>query len=151
MTTSSYTNRYLAAIIFFGLSGFLAFGARAQTYAEREADCITKHPTLSIDECERVAKREMRAAAQSARAKAEKPAAQVAEAESAAAASSGLWVPVLFFLGAGIYLLPAIVGQSRHHHQRTAIWVLNIFLGWTVLGWVASLVWAASATPGAPS
>jgi hypothetical protein len=64
------------------------------------------------------------------------------------AASSGLWAAVLLFLGACLYLLPGIVGQNRHHHQRTAIWVLNIFLGWTVLGWIAALVWASTATGG---
>jgi hypothetical protein len=56
---------------------------------------------------------------------------------------------VLLLLGA-LYLLPALIGQSRHHHQRVAIWVLNIFLGWTVLGWIASLVWASTATAGKP-
>jgi hypothetical protein len=61
------------------------------------------------------------------------------------------WLPALIPLFAiFFYLLPALIGQSRHHHQRTAIWVLNIFLGWTVLGWIAALIWASTATPGAP-
>ena len=28
---------------------------------------------------------------------------------------------------------------------RLAIFVLNLFLGWTLLGWVGALVWAATA------
>ncbi|HXM32274.1 MAG TPA: superinfection immunity protein [Chthoniobacterales bacterium] len=51
-------------------------------------------------------------------------------------------------LAAGAYFLPGLIGQSRHHHQRTAIWVLDLFLGWTILGWIIALVWASSATQG---
>lgn len=44
----------------------------------------------------------------------------------------------------GLYLLPAIIGSSRKHRQAAAIWVLNVFLGWTLIGWVAALVWAST-------
>lgn len=82
-----------------------------------------------------------------------KPAAPIAAGAAAvpakktdvASSSSVLWSIVLLFAGGCFYLLPGIVGQNRHHHQRTAIWVLNIFLGWTVLGWIAALVWASTA------
>lgn len=49
-----------------------------------------------------------------------------------------------------LYFLPAIVGSARKHKNATAIWVLNIFLGWTVIGWVAALVWAFT-DPGTPA
>jgi len=55
---------------------------------------------------------------------------------------------LILAFAAGAYLLPGLIGQSRHHHQRTAIWVLDVFLGWTILGWIVALVWASSATPG---
>ena len=42
----------------------------------------------------------------------------------------------------GIYFLPAIVAAKRGHRQSTAILILNLFLGWTLIGWVAALVWA---------
>ena len=45
----------------------------------------------------------------------------------------------------GIYLLPGIVANRRNHHQENAIVILNLFLGWTILGWVIALVWAATA------
>jgi hypothetical protein len=45
-----------------------------------------------------------------------------------------------------VYFLPSIVGSSRQHHQQLAIVMLNLFLGWTFLGWVAALVWACTAT-----
>jgi uncharacterized membrane protein YqaE (UPF0057 family) len=44
-----------------------------------------------------------------------------------------------------IYLVPAYVASRRGHHQRQAILVLNLLLGWTALGWIAALVWAMTA------
>ena len=39
-----------------------------------------------------------------------------------------------------LYFLPTICGWRRDN--RGAIFALNLFLGWTVIGWVAALVWA---------
>jgi len=41
-----------------------------------------------------------------------------------------------------VYFLPAIVAGMRSHHSAGAIFVLNLLLGWTLLGWVVALVWA---------
>lgn len=41
-----------------------------------------------------------------------------------------------------IYLLPMIVALVRDHKNSGAISVLNILTGWTLMGWVVSLVWA---------
>jgi hypothetical protein len=43
------------------------------------------------------------------------------------------------------YFIPALVASRRHHHNAGAIFVLNLFLGWSVVGWVAALVWACTA------
>jgi alpha/beta superfamily hydrolase len=43
-----------------------------------------------------------------------------------------------------VYFIPSIVAYAREHHNRLAILVLNTFLGWSFLGWVAALVWAAT-------
>ncbi len=43
-----------------------------------------------------------------------------------------------------IYLIPTVVASQRHHNNSGAIGALNIFLGWTFLGWVIALVWAFS-------
>jgi hypothetical protein len=49
----------------------------------------------------------------------------------------------LFFPAAiAFYFAPAWVAQSRGHRNRMAILVLNLLLGWSVLGWVVALVWA---------
>ena len=41
-----------------------------------------------------------------------------------------------------IYFVPAIVAICKSKKQKTAIIILNIFLGWTFIGWVVALVWA---------
>lgn len=44
-----------------------------------------------------------------------------------------------------LYLLPTIVAICRQHQNIGSILVINLFLGWTVLGWVAALAMSASA------
>ncbi len=44
-----------------------------------------------------------------------------------------------------LYFLPSIIAVSRHKSNAVAIGVFNLFLGWTFLGWVISLVWACTA------
>lgn len=41
-----------------------------------------------------------------------------------------------------LYMLPAIIAGARNHKNASAIAVLNIFTGWTFIGWVIALVWA---------
>jgi 4-amino-4-deoxy-L-arabinose transferase-like glycosyltransferase len=53
---------------------------------------------------------------------------------------------LLLFL-IGMYFLPSVIAGARQHRNSTAIAVLNIMLGWTVLGWVISLVWAFTNPP----
>ena len=49
---------------------------------------------------------------------------------------------VILFLVAALYFLPAIVGRKTKY--SSGILLLNLFLGWTVLGWIAALIWAVS-------
>lgn len=53
----------------------------------------------------------------------------------------------MLFIFVAVYFLPAIVAGSRNHRQALSIQVLNLFLGWTFIGWVVALVWAVSAQP----
>lgn len=45
------------------------------------------------------------------------------------------------------YFLPTMVALSRNHHNMSALAALNLLLGWTLIGWVAALVWALSNHP----
>ena len=47
-----------------------------------------------------------------------------------------------------LYFIPSVVAGMRSHHQTWPIVALNLLLGWTLLGWVAALVWSLTATPG---
>ena len=44
-----------------------------------------------------------------------------------------------------IYFLPSIIAAARDHHNGAGISILNLFLGWTLVGWVVALVWSVSA------
>jgi len=39
-----------------------------------------------------------------------------------------------------LYFLPAIFGRDKSN--ATGIFLLNLFLGWTLIGWVAAFIWA---------
>jgi hypothetical protein len=44
-----------------------------------------------------------------------------------------------------VYFVPTVIALARGHHQSAAIFLTNLFLGWTVLGWLAALIWSATA------
>ena len=48
----------------------------------------------------------------------------------------------IFGFGFVLYFLPAIVAFARSKRDAGSILVLNIFLGWTAIGWVIALIWA---------
>lgn len=41
-----------------------------------------------------------------------------------------------------IYFIPSGVAQARKHRNSVGVFLVNLFLGWTLLGWVFALVWA---------
>ncbi len=51
---------------------------------------------------------------------------------------------LLILLVFPIYLLPTILAASRKNPSTGGIFVLNLFLGWTFLGWIGALIWAFS-------
>lgn len=44
-----------------------------------------------------------------------------------------------------LYFLPTILAFSRKKVNKGIIFLVNFFLGWSVIGWVVSLIWALSA------
>ena len=57
---------------------------------------------------------------------------------------SGFVGIILFILSLAFYFLPTIIALARGHKNALAIALLNLFLGWTFIGWVVSLVWAVT-------
>jgi Superinfection immunity protein len=53
---------------------------------------------------------------------------------------------ILIVTTIGLYFMPAYIAVMGGHKQRMAIFVVNLFLGWTLLGWVGALVWAFTKT-----
>jgi hypothetical protein len=53
-------------------------------------------------------------------------------------------VIVLIALGGVLYFLPSIVACKRNHHNNIAIFLVNLFFGWTGIGWMVALIWAFS-------
>jgi hypothetical protein len=56
-------------------------------------------------------------------------------------------LPALFFPLLGfplvMYFLPSIIALLRSKRDALAIFLLNFFLGWSVIGWIIALIWAA--------
>lgn len=54
-------------------------------------------------------------------------------------------------IGLCLYFLPTLIAGSRKHKNDGAIFILNLFLGWTFLGWLIALIWAATDNVRKPS
>ena len=65
-----------------------------------------------------------------------------------AKSKGGCMSSILMLLGTTImvalYFLPTIVAKRRGKTNLLAIFTLNLFLGFTLIGWVVALVWAVS-------
>ena len=53
----------------------------------------------------------------------------------------GATVIILFLI---IYFLPSIIAFFGNKSNTLAIVMLNLFLGWSFIGWVVALIWAVS-------
>lgn len=61
--------------------------------------------------------------------------------QTTASGDGGLTLVLLIAL----YFLPTIIAACRRHHNRSAIFLLDLLLGWTVAGWIGALIWSATA------
>ena len=43
-----------------------------------------------------------------------------------------------------VYMIPMFIAIIRHHKQKISVIILNLFLGWTFVGWIMALMWALS-------
>ena len=51
---------------------------------------------------------------------------------------------IIFIIALIIYFLPTIIANASDKKNTAAIAVVNIFLGWTLIGWVVSLAWSVT-------
>lgn len=62
--------------------------------------------------------------------------------------SIGIWQLVIVAIsGLPIYFLPWIIGVLRRHPRRGALFILNLLVGWTGIGWLALSAWAILEKP----
>jgi len=45
----------------------------------------------------------------------------------------------------GLYMAPLIIATVRDHHRLPWIGLVNFAAGWTIVGWIAALVWSVTA------
>jgi ribosomal protein S27E len=52
------------------------------------------------------------------------------------------FLALLVTVGFGLYLAPSGVAILRRHNNAIPVFLVNMFLGWTFLGWVGAFVWS---------
>lgn len=45
-----------------------------------------------------------------------------------------------------VYFFPTMIAALRRHRNLLALFLSNLFFGWTFIGWVCTLIWACTAT-----
>jgi len=48
---------------------------------------------------------------------------------------------VVFLL---VYYMPIIIAIKRRHKNIIGLGILNLFFGWTVIGWFGALIWSVN-------
>ncbi len=49
---------------------------------------------------------------------------------------------VVIILIVGFYLVPTLIAETRGAKHAGSIFAINLLFGWTILGWIAALIWA---------
>jgi hypothetical protein len=57
---------------------------------------------------------------------------------------------ILLILAAIFYFIPVVIASKRDTQHFGTIFFINFVFGWTVLGWVAALIWAIVEKPKEP-
>lgn len=48
----------------------------------------------------------------------------------------------MFAVMVGFYIAPAIVAFLTHRQHAAVITLVTLLTGWTIIGWMAALIWA---------
>jgi hypothetical protein len=49
-----------------------------------------------------------------------------------------------FAFALALLFLPTLVARSRNHPNTLPIFLVNLFFGWTFVGWMVALIWACT-------
>lgn len=50
-------------------------------------------------------------------------------------------------IGVGLYFLPSLIAAARQTHNAVGVFLLNLFLGWTGIGWIIAFIIAICSSP----
>ena len=51
---------------------------------------------------------------------------------------------IVLIILAVVYFLPAASAYSRKHKSRSAILLVNLLFGWTLIGWLWAAIWCST-------
>lgn len=51
---------------------------------------------------------------------------------------------IVALIGALVYFLPTFIAVRRQHRNAVPILLVNLFLGWSFLGWLVALIWSTT-------
>lgn len=54
---------------------------------------------------------------------------------------------IMIVIGTALYVLPSLLAWKNESPRRTTITLINLLLGWTVIGWVVALVMTFAYVP----
>ncbi len=54
----------------------------------------------------------------------------------------GIIIQAVLFIG--FYFLPSIIAARKKKRNQGSVAVINLFFGWTIIGWVIALAMSAS-------
>lgn len=63
----------------------------------------------------------------------------------------GFLALVMFVVLVGFYITPSIVAFLTHRSHAAVITLVNLFTGFTIIGWMAALIWACVDRENPPS
>jgi len=64
--------------------------------------------------------------------------------------ASGLFAVIIAAVVFALYFLPTIVAVATKSRHSAAVFVIDLFFGWTFIGWVVALAMGVSGQPVRP-
>jgi len=67
--------------------------------------------------------------------------------DTAAASGIGIAGLLMFAFLILLYFLPTVVAFLRSHYNAVPVLIVNLFFGWTGIGWIVALAWCFTSAP----